>query len=45
MQPGDVAATFASTARLHALSGYESTTGVREGIANFVRWYREYYDV
>ncbi|MEZ4322097.1 MAG: NAD-dependent epimerase [Myxococcota bacterium] len=45
MQPGDVAATFASTERLHAVSGYRSRTGVREGIRNFVKWYREFYGV
>jgi len=23
--------------------GYRPTVGVEEGVANFVRWYREYY--
>jgi len=45
MQPGDVSATFANTDRLHALCGYQSKTGVPEGIREFVRWYRDYYGV
>ncbi|MCB9675598.1 MAG: NAD-dependent epimerase [Alphaproteobacteria bacterium] len=45
MQPGDVSATYASTERLGAICGYRSSTPVREGIREFVRWYREYYRV
>jgi UDP-glucuronate 4-epimerase len=45
MQPGDVAATFASTERLHAVCGYRSRTDVPEGIRQFVAWYRSYYSV
>lgn len=41
MQPGDVPRTFADTTQLNAL-GYQSTTGIREGVAEFVRWFKEY---
>jgi len=42
MQPGDVPATWADTARLNAL-GYQSKTPIREGVKKFVEWFREYY--
>ncbi len=43
MQPGDVAATYADVADLVKDLGYKPETGVKEGIAAFVQWYREYY--
>lgn len=45
MQPGDVAATWASTERLRAAVGYEPDTPLDVGIARFVAWYRSYYGV
>ena len=45
MQPGDVTATWAETSLLHALTGYTPTTSVEEGVAKFVTWYRDYYEV
>lgn len=39
MQPGDVPRTWADTSQLNAL-GYESTTDIREGVREFVKWYR-----
>ncbi|SIS51330.1 UDP-glucuronate 4-epimerase [Roseivivax lentus] len=42
MQPGDVPATWADASLLHALTGYRPKTDFREGIREFVRWYREY---
>ena len=44
MQPGDVPATWADAALLMTLTGYKPKTSVKEGVANFVRWYRQYYD-
>lgn len=41
MQPGDVPRTWADTANLNKL-GYHSTTSIRKGVANFVRWFKEY---
>jgi UDP-glucuronate 4-epimerase len=45
MQPGDVPATWASTARLEALTGFRPATPLSEGVHAFVKWYREYYRV
>ncbi|MBO6609864.1 NAD-dependent epimerase [Altererythrobacter sp.] len=45
MQRGDVPATWADNSLLRALTGYTPKTGVREGVQQFVDWYREYYSV
>jgi UDP-glucuronate 4-epimerase len=42
MQPGDVPATWANADLLKRLTGYKPQTGFREGIAEFVKWYRDY---
>lgn len=42
MQPGDVPATWADASLLERLTGYKPQTELRDGIAAFVRWYREY---
>lgn len=44
MQQGDVPATWADTSLLQSLTGYRPQTPFREGVARFVRWYREYYE-
>lgn len=43
MQEGDVPATWADASLLHSLTGYKPQTPFREGVARFVRWYRDYY--
>jgi len=43
MQPGDVQATWADAGLLEALTGYRPQTGIREGVADFVDWFRDYY--
>ncbi len=45
MQKGEVVATWADANLLHTLTGYQPRTGFREGLAAFVAWYREYYQV
>ena len=45
MQAGDVPATWADASLLRALTGYAPKTDVKDGIAAFVAWYREYYNV
>jgi UDP-glucuronate 4-epimerase len=45
MQKGDVAATWADNSLLRRLTGYAPQTGIREGMEEFVRWYRDYYRV
>ncbi|WP_027124305.1 NAD-dependent epimerase [Gelidibacter mesophilus] len=43
MQPGDVKQTFANVSRLKTDFNYQPTTEVKQGIATFVEWYREFY--
>jgi UDP-glucuronate 4-epimerase len=43
MQDGDVPATFADVGELAAWTGFRPATPVREGVARFVAWYRDYY--
>ncbi len=45
MQDGDVPATFADVSELEAWTGFKPSTPVEEGVGNFVRWYRSYYQV
>jgi len=45
MQMGDVPATWADASLLQNLTGYRPQTDFRDGIARFVEWYREYYNV
>jgi UDP-glucuronate 4-epimerase len=45
LQPGDVPDTEADMSSLAAAVGYSPRVPVEEGVANFVRWYREYYEV
>ncbi len=45
MQPGDVEATFADTARLRAATGFAPHTPLAEGLARFVDWYRSWHGV
>lgn len=45
IQPGDVPATWADAELLRNLTGYSPQTDVREGVARFVSWYRDYYAV
>ncbi|HAS8547370.1 TPA: NAD-dependent epimerase [Vibrio vulnificus] len=43
MQPGDVYQTYADTKDLFKAIGYLPKVSVKEGVADFVRWYREFY--
>lgn len=45
MQPGDVPETCADVADLMRDTGFAPNTPVEEGIAQFVAWYRAYYNV
>ena len=45
MQPGDVPATQADVSRLERDVGFRPATKVEDGIARFVKWYRDYYRV
>ena len=43
MQKGDVPATWADNSLLRRLTGYRPETNIRDGMAEFVKWYRDYY--
>ena len=43
MQKGDVPATWANADLLKELTGYRPQTDIRDGIAAFVAWFRDYY--
>jgi UDP-glucuronate 4-epimerase len=43
MQDGDVKATYADISKLNALTGFKPTTPLKEGLAQFVAWYKEFY--
>jgi UDP-glucuronate 4-epimerase len=45
LQPGDVPATYADVSDLVRDVGYKPDMSVEQGIANFVEWYRDYYQV
>jgi UDP-glucuronate 4-epimerase len=45
MQTGDVVATWADANLLKTLTNYQPQTNVRDGMANFVTWYRDYYQI
>lgn len=45
MQKGDVTATWADASLLKNLTDYSPQTNFRDGIARFIEWYREYYNV
>jgi len=43
MQPGDVEATWADVDALAQATGFAPHTPLKQGIAEFVSWYRDYY--
>ena len=45
MQPGDVPSTWADASLLMRLTGYTPQTQVQDGVAQFVDWYRDYFQV
>ncbi|MDX1742717.1 MAG: NAD-dependent epimerase/dehydratase family protein, partial [Ruegeria sp.] len=44
IQPGDVPATWANAELLQNLTGYRPQTDIKDGIRDFVKWFRGYYD-
>ena len=44
MQPGDVFATAANTLNLDRWVSFKPDTSVKDGVAHFVHWYRNYYN-
>ncbi len=43
MQPGDVSQTWCDVTELDAAVGYRPKVPVEEGVAAFVKWYRDFY--
>ncbi|WP_350594446.1 MULTISPECIES: NAD-dependent epimerase [unclassified Pseudoalteromonas] len=44
MQPGDVYQTYADTQDLFAATDYKPQVGIKEGVAEFITWYKEFYN-
>ncbi len=45
LQPGDVPDTYADVTDLVELLEYKPSTAIDKGIANFVAWYRNYFNI
>ncbi|GLQ94712.1 NAD-dependent epimerase [Dyella acidisoli] len=45
MQPGDVPDTWADVSALRRDVGYTPNTSIEDGVAKFVKWYREYHHI
>ena len=43
MQPGDVPITYADTTPLERDYGFKPSTPLRDGLIEFVKWYKEFY--
>lgn len=44
MQPGDVYQTYADTQDLFAATGYKPQVGIKEGVTEFITWYKGFYN-
>ena len=44
MQPGDVRASLADISKAKKMLGFDPKTTIREGVPNFVEWYKNYYN-
>ncbi|MDB2617856.1 NAD-dependent epimerase [Candidatus Pelagibacter bacterium] len=45
LQPGDVPDTFANIDNLKKNFNYKPSTSVIDGVSNFVKWYKDYYQI
>lgn len=45
MQPGDVVETYADTSQLERDFGYKPSTSLEDGLREFARWYKRYYNL
>ena len=43
MQDGDIYKTHSDISLLETLTGFSPKTTVRQGITEFVKWYKSYY--
>ncbi|BAU56380.1 dTDP-glucose 4,6-dehydratase [Halorhodospira halochloris] len=44
MQPGDVEQTYADIGDLYQATGWRPTTTIEDGMASFIKWYRDFYN-
>lgn len=45
LQPGDVPDTYANVENLNIRFNYKPSTSIIEGVSNFVKWYKSYYEI
>jgi UDP-glucuronate 4-epimerase len=45
MQPGDVLRTYADVSDLEKDIGFKPSTSLEQGLSEFVRWYKDYYNI
>jgi len=45
LQPGDVPETYADVSKAKELLDYQPRVKIKEGIKNFIKWYKEYYEI
>jgi UDP-glucuronate 4-epimerase len=45
MQPGEVIETYADCADLERVVGFRPRTPIKEGVRQFVQWFREFHDL
>src|SRR5205085_7247370 len=45
LQPGDVPSTYADVSDLVRDVGYKPNTTVAQGVKQFVKWYKQYYNI
>ena len=45
MQPGDVPVTFADTSALEEDLGFKPNTSLRNGLREFAKWYKKFYNI
>ena len=45
MQPGDVKATYSDTNKLENWINFRPNTSIREGVKNFIDWYKDFYKI
>ena len=45
LQPGDIPDTNANVDNLINKFDYQPSTSVNDGISNFVKWYKDYYEI
>ena len=45
MQKGDVPATWADVSDLEKDLNYKPATDIKKGVANFIKWYKEFFEI